>query len=203
MIGVIDYRAGNAPSVLYAFARLGIPAVPVSDPAGLVAVDRLVLPGVGAARATLDSLRDANLVDGLRRRVMEERIPYLGICIGLQILFDRSDEGPTDTLGFVPGVVRRLGAGVRIPQIGWNTVEPTRPHPLFAGIPTPAYCYFVNSYVADPADDGVVLARTDYGGPFCSVVATGNVCATQFHAEKSGEVGLAMLANFARWEPEC
>ena len=203
MIGVIDYRAGNAPSVLYALARLGVPAVAVSDPAGLAAVDRVVLPGVGAARATLDSLRDADLVDALRRRVLEERVPYLGICIGLQILFDRSEEGPTETLGFVPGVVRRLGTGVRIPQIGWNTVEPVRPHPLFDGIPTPAYCYFVNSYVAYPADDAAVAATTDYGGPFCSVVAVGNVCATQFHAEKSGEVGLAMLANFARWEPGC
>ncbi len=203
MIGVVDYEAGNAPSVLYALARLGIPAAAVTDAAGLDAVDRIVLPGVGAARATLESLAAQGLLDPLRRRLTDERVPFLGICIGLQVLLDRSEEGPTETLGLVPGEVRSLPRGVRIPQIGWNTVEWRRAHPLFDGVPRPAYCYFVNSYVAHPADAGAVAAVTDYGGPFCSVLAVDNLVATQFHCEKSGEIGLAMLANFAAWDPAC
>jgi glutamine amidotransferase len=203
VIGVVDYEAGNAPSVLYALARLGIPAAAVTDAEGLEAVERIVLPGVGAARATLESLAAQGLLDPLRRRLTVDRVPFLGICIGLQVLLERSEEGPAETLGLVPGEVRSLPAGVRIPQIGWNTVEWCRAHPLFDGVPQPAYCYFVNSYVAHPADDGAVAAVTDYGGPFCSVLAVDNLVATQFHCEKSGEVGLAMLANFAGWDPAC
>jgi glutamine amidotransferase len=200
MIGVVDYRAGNAPSVRYALERLGLPVRLVSDDAGLDGVDRIVLPGVGAAGATIASLEESALVAGLTRRVVEEGTPFLGICIGLQVLFDRSAEGPTDCLGWVPGHVARFPDTDRVPQIGWNEVQVTRPHPLVAGWPQNPYCYFVNSYHAVPADTDAVLATTEYSVPFCSMVATRNIAATQFHAEKSGEIGLTVLRNFAGWD---
>jgi glutamine amidotransferase len=200
MIGVVDYRAGNAPSVLYALERLGLTATLVGDTAGLDAVDRVILPGVGAATATIASLEESALVAGLTRRVVDERVPFLGICIGLQVLFEHSEEGPADCLGWVPGRVVRFPDTDRVPQIGWNEVQVARTHPLVAGWPEHPYCYFVNSFHAVPTDAGAVLATTEYSVPFCSMVATGNVAATQFHAEKSGEIGLAVLRNFATWD---
>ncbi len=203
MIGVIDYRAGNAPSVSYALAHLDLEHRLVAGPAELRTADRLVLPGVGAAKATLDSLFEADLVDALHERVLSDRVPFLGICIGLQILFEHSEEGDVDGLGWIPGVVRRFPDSVRVPQIGWNTVEPTRAHPVTDGLVAPAHCYFVNSYHCDPADPDDVLAVTDYGSPFCSVAGRANIVATQFHAEKSGPLGLGLLERFAGWEPRC
>jgi len=203
VIGVIDYRAGNAPSVSYALAHLDLEHRLVAGPAELRTADRLVLPGVGAAKATLDSLFEADLVDALHERVLSDRVPFLGICIGLQILFEHSEEGDVDGLGWIPGVVRRFPDSVRVPQIGWNTVEPTRAHPVTDGLVAPAHCYFVNSYHCDPADPDDVLAVTDYGSPFCSVAGRANIVATQFHAEKSGPLGLGLLERFAGWEPRC
>jgi glutamine amidotransferase len=200
MIGVIDYRAGNAPSVMYALARLGLDARLVGDPGAVAAADRLILPGVGAARATIDSLAASRLLDVLHGRVMGDGVPFLGICIGLQVLFERSEEGPTDGLGWLPGEVRRFPDSGRVPQIGWNAVRFRRPHPVVAGMPEDPYCYFVNSYYAVPADASDVLGTTDYGVEFCSVVAHANVVATQFHAEKSGEIGLRLLRGFADWD---
>jgi glutamine amidotransferase len=200
MIGVVDYRAGNAPSVLYALERLGLAATLVGDTAGLDAVDRVILPGVGAATATIASLEESALVAGLTRRVVDDGAPFLGICIGLQVLFEHSEEGPADCLGWVPGRVRRFPDTDRVPQIGWNEVQVARPHPLVAGWPEHPYCYFVNSFHAVPADADAVLATTEYSVPFCSMVAAGNIAATQFHAEKSGEIGLAVLRNFATWD---
>ncbi len=200
MIGVVDYRAGNAPSVMFALSRLGIDATLVRTPTEVEAVDRIILPGVGAAAATIASLAESDLVGVLRTRVIEADTPFLGICIGLQVIFDRSDEGPTDTLGWVPGVVTRFPATDRVPQIGWNRVEFSRPHPLTVGLPADPYCYFVNSFYAAPADPSAVLGTTSYSVDFCSMVARGNIAATQFHAEKSGEVGLRILANFATWD---
>src|SRR4051794_4398131 len=135
MIGVVDYRAGNAPSVLYALERLGLDAVLVGDARGLDTADRIILPGVGAAAATIASLGESGLIGALTRRVVEDGLPFLGICIGLQVLFDRSEEGPADCLGWVPGRVRRFPDTDRVPQIGWNEVRVTRPHPLVAGWP--------------------------------------------------------------------
>jgi glutamine amidotransferase len=200
MIGVIDYRAGNAPSVMYALDRLGLEARLVAEPAGLDGVDRIILPGVGAARATLASLAESGLVEPLRTRVLDDRLPFLGICIGLQVLFDHSEEGPADGLGWVPGEVRRFPDRDRVPQIGWNAVHFTRRHPVTADLPASTYCYFVNSYYAVPANDEDVLGTTDYGVEFCSVVARDNLIATQFHAEKSGELGLRLLRGFAAWD---
>jgi glutamine amidotransferase len=200
MIGVVDYRAGNAPSVLYALERLGLPARLVDDAAGIGAVERIVLPGVGAAAATMASLEESDLVAPLTRRVVDDGVPFLGICIGLQVLFERSEEGPAECLGWLRGGVRRFPDTDRVPQIGWNEVRVAREHPLVVGWPADPYCYFVNSYHAVPADSEAVLATTEYSEPFCSMVAAGNVAATQFHAEKSGEIGLRVLRNFSTWD---
>jgi glutamine amidotransferase len=200
VIGVVDYRAGNAPSVMYALDRLGLDARLVAGPADVDAADHLILPGVGAARATIASLRESELLEPLRAAVMDHRVPFLGICIGLQVLFERSEEGPTDGLGWLPGDVRRFPDTDRVPQIGWNAVRFTREHPVTANLPDSTYCYFVNSYYAAPTDPEDVLGVTDYGVEFCSVVARRNVIATQFHAEKSGELGLRLLRGFAAWD---
>ena len=129
MIDVIDYRAGNAPSVVYALEHLGLPARLAATPAEVATAERIILPGVGAARATIDSLVEQDLVGALGDRVRGDRMPFLGICIGLQVLFDHSEEGDTDGLGWVPGTVRRFPDTDRVPQIGWNQVRFTRPHP--------------------------------------------------------------------------
>jgi imidazole glycerol-phosphate synthase subunit HisH len=203
MIDVIDYRAGNAPSVVYALEHLGIACRLVTTPEEVAASERIVLPGVGAARATIDSLAEQDLVDALARRVHADRVPFLGICIGLQVLFDHSEEGDTPCLGWVPGTVRRFAATGRVPQIGWNSVRFTREHAVTRDLPEEAYFYFVNSYYCVPADTADALGITTYTTEFCSVVARDNVIATQFHAEKSGELGLALLRSFASWEPSC
>jgi imidazole glycerol-phosphate synthase subunit HisH len=200
MIGVVDYRAGNAPSVGYALESLGLAHRLVTTAADLDGCEHVILPGVGAARATLDSLRASGLVEPLAGAVLGERRPFLGICIGLQVLFDHSEEGDVDGLGWIPGSVRRFPGSVRVPQIGWNTVRPARPHPVTDGLPDPAHCYFVNSYYATPADPADVLASTDYEHEFCSIAGRGNIVATQFHAEKSGRIGLALLQRFAKWD---
>jgi glutamine amidotransferase len=203
MIGVIDYRAGNAPSVMYALENLGLGARFVATPDDVTRVERLVLPGVGAARATLASLHDQRLVDALTARVVGDRVPFLGICIGLQVLFDHSAEGDTDCLGWVPGQVRRFPDDRRVPQIGWNEVRFAREHPVVPPAHDRGHFYFVNSYYAVPDDPADVLGVTEYGHEFCSVVAHGNIVATQFHAEKSGPLGLALLRAFAGWSPSC
>ena len=201
MIDVIDYRAGNAPSVQYALEHLGLACRLVSDPRDLAASERIVLPGVGAARATLDSLRVQEMVDDLAARVAEG-VPFLGICIGLQVLFDHSEEGDVDCLGWVPGGVRRFDDDtLRVPQIGWNEVRFLRDHPVTSTLPARGHYYFENSYHCVPHDADAVLGVTDYGAEFCSVVARDNIVATQFHAEKSGALGLALLRGFAAWDP--
>jgi glutamine amidotransferase len=201
MIGVIDYRAGNAPSVGYALERLGIEHRLVATAAELDECDRLILPGVGAARATLDSLGGSGLIEALSERVHGDGIPFLGICIGLQVLFEHSAEGDVAGLGWIPGSVRRFADDLRVPQIGWNSVGLRRSHPVTADFPDGGYAYFVNSYYAVPADSRDVLGETGYGIDFCSIVAHANIVATQFHAEKSGELGLRILSGFATWAP--
>jgi glutamine amidotransferase len=203
MISVVDYRAGNAPSVLYALQHLGLDAHLVASADEIAGAERIILPGVGAARATIDSLVDQDLVGALRDRVLGDGTPFLGICIGLQVLFDHSAEGDTECLGWVPGQVQRFPDTGRVPQIGWNRVRFTRPHPVVAGAPDDGHFYFVNSYYCVPDDRADALGLTDYTVEFCSVVARGNVVATQFHAEKSGPLGLSLLRNFASWDGTC
>lgn len=201
MIGIVDYRAGNAPSVGYALARLGIDHRFVTTAGDLAGVDRIVLPGVGAARATLDSLRETGLLEPVHARVRDGGVPFLGICIGLQVLFEHSEEGDTPGLGWIAGTVRHLPDSQRVPQIGWNSVHLRRDHPVTASFPDGGHCYFVNSYYAVPADGDDVLAETSYGVELASMVARDNIVATQFHAEKSGPLGLSILEAFDAWTP--
>jgi imidazole glycerol-phosphate synthase subunit HisH len=203
MIDVVDYRAGNAPSVTYALDQLAIPCRTVREPAEIAESERLILPGVGAARATLDSLAAHGLDGALAHRVLDDGVPFLGICIGLQILFDHSEEGDTPCLGWVPGQVRKFPTTDRVPQIGWNRVRFVRDHPVTHFAPDGGHYYFVNSFYCEPRDAGDALGTTEYGLEFCSVVARANIVATQFHAEKSGPLGLALLRGFAAWEPSC
>ncbi|NLM37321.1 MAG: imidazole glycerol phosphate synthase subunit HisH [Firmicutes bacterium] len=197
MIGVIDYKAGNAPSVLNALRALKIRAELVSTPEALRPLTGIILPGVGSARATMDSLRELGLIPALAEKVLGEKTPFLGICIGMQILMEYSAEGDTPCLGWLKGRVERFDGAVRIPQMGWNEVTFRRRDPILAGLPEKEFFYFVNSYYVRPEAEEAVLATTHYGREFCSMLAWGSLYATQFHAEKSGVAGLQLLKNFA------
>ena len=202
MIAILDYRAGNLTSVLRAVRHLGHPAEITADHARIRAAERVIFPGVGAAGETMQALKQLGLDTLLRDHVLAAGKPLLGICIGIQIIFQRSEENHTPCLGFLAGDVRRFppATDLKIPQIGWNNVTFKKPHPLFHDLPDAAEFYFVNSYHPVPADPDVVFATTTYGLPFASVVAHRNLVATQFHLEKSGRVGLKMLDNFCRWD---
>ncbi|HEY8391131.1 MAG TPA: imidazole glycerol phosphate synthase subunit HisH [Capillibacterium sp.] len=197
MIGVIDYRAGNGPSVLNALHALKIKARLVSTPEALRSVKGIILPGVGSARATMDSLQELGLIPALEEKVLGGKTPFLGICIGMQILMEYSAEGDTPCLGWLKGKVERFDGAVRIPQMGWNEVTFRRRDPVLAGLPEKEFFYFVNSYYVCPEAKEIVLATTHYGREFCSMLAWGPIYATQFHAEKSGVAGLQLLKNFA------
>jgi len=195
-IVVVDYGAGNLASVVNALARIGAPAVVSRDPAALATADGVIVPGVGAAADTMRHLTDLGLVPSLRAAIARG-IPFLGICMGLQVLLEVSYEGGEHRcLGIVPGVVQRLPERVTVPHMGWNEVWLRRPHPLFSGIPDGTDFYFVHSFYAEPRDTSWILGETDYGVRFASVLARENVMATQFHPEKSGQWGLRLLANF-------
>jgi glutamine amidotransferase len=201
VIGVINYQTGNAQSVLFALHHLGIDARLVATPEEARDVDRYILPGVGAADVTMASLRERGWVEHLEQRVRREGAPFLGVCVGLQVLFEHSREGDADCLGWLPGDVVEFRRGeLRVPHMGWNAVRRTSAHPFARALPPAANFYFVNSYHALPAEEADVAGVTEYGPEFAAVVARGNVMATQFHIEKSGPVGLALLARFARLE---
>lgn len=196
-VGIIDYKAGNGPSVLNALISNNIPAQLVSTKEQIEEVSALILPGVGSAGATIRSLEELGLLDVLNERVNKEGIPFLGICVGLQVLFDHSEEEDTKCLSWIPGKVKKFSAGqVRVPQMGWNKVDFKFEDPILSGLNTSEYFYFVNSYYVTPDDEGVIMGTTDYGSDFCSMVKYKNIYATQFHLEKSGEVGLKLLRNF-------
>ena len=204
MIAIIDYRAGNLTSVRLAFEALAVPARVTSDPAEIRAADRSLFPGVGAARSAMENRAQLGLAPVLRERVAAG-VPFLGICLGTQILLDRSEEdGGTDCLGLVPGEARRFVARThadKIPEMGWNQARIVRPHPLLAGIADDSDFYFVHSYYPAPADPADVVCTTEYAGvSFASMIGRANLAATQFHPEKSGKVGLRLLANFAAWD---
>lgn len=204
MIAVIDYRAGNLTSVMLALETLNEDGVITQDPAVIRDADRVIFPGVGAAGASMDNLRDLGLVPVLHE-VVAAGTPMLGICVGTQVAFEHSEEdGGVDCLGLIPGRVRLFRPADRydkVPQIGWNRVAQQRPHPLFEEVPDGGEFYFVHSYYPDPADAAMVLGRTDYAGVnFASVIGRDNLVATQFHPEKSGRIGLKLLANFCRWD---
>jgi glutamine amidotransferase len=198
-IALVDYGMGNLRSVERAFARIGQPVQVTSSAEELRAADRVVLPGVGAARDTMRGLRAGGLDDALRDHVAAGR-PYLGICLGLQVLLDEADEGGVGAcLGVIPGRVERFpdAYGLPIPHMGWNLVKLERPHPVLAE----DYFYFVHGYRATRVPDDACLARTDYGEKFPSAVGRGACVAVQFHPEKSQRAGLELLERFCAWRP--
>lgn len=196
---VVDYGMGNLRSVAKALERVGARVRLSTRPEEVLEAEKLVLPGVGAFAAAMAELRRRALLEPLRQYLREDR-PFLGICLGLQLLFERSfEEGEHEGLGVLSGEVVRFApadAGLKVPHMGWNQLEMRPGVPLFAGVPQGAYVYFVHSYYVRPAEAEVVAAETDYGGRFCSAVWRGRTFATQFHPEKSQKVGLQMLANF-------
>ena len=196
MIIIIDYGAGNLRSVVNAIGRLGYEAKVTDDPGDLARARVVVLPGVGAAGDTVASLERLGFADPVRQWIADDR-PFLGICIGMQVLLTGTDEGGGHPcLDIVPGQVKRLPEGQKVPHMGWNQVSQVVPHPAFDGVPDETDFYFVHSYYVDPDDRSLVVGETDYGVRFCSVLARGNLLATQFHPEKSGEVGLRVYKNF-------
>ena len=199
-IAIADYGIGNLGSVRKAFRHLGATAFLAEDPRELLAADALVLPGDGAFGATLEELRRRGH-DEVVRAFADEGRPVLGICVGMQILFEESDEhGLQQGLGLLHGRVERFPPPLRVPHMGWNRLEPRRRHPLLGDVGAD-HVYFVHSYVCRPGHDEDVLATADYGGPFAAVVGRGNVLGMQFHPEKSQAAGLALLRAFARWSP--
>ena len=196
---LVDYGAGNLVSIEHALTTVGVPVAIVHGPRDLVDVDALVVPGVGAAAPAMDRLRDADLVEPIRDWIAADR-PFLGICLGLQLLFDGSDEDGAETLGVIAGRTARLPDAPTLPHIGWNQVERTREHAIFGGIAPGADFYFVHSYAGVPsgtAHPDPTLATTSHGGRFVSAVARGNLVGVQFHPERSGRDGLRLLANVA------
>jgi glutamine amidotransferase len=192
---VIDYGAGNLRSVAKALESLGASPSVSASPGDVARAEVLVLPGQGACDSAMAALEQRHLTETLKEAI-GRGTPFLGVCLGLQLLFDTSEEGDVACLGLVPGTVRRLPPGRKVPHMGWNTVHVEREHPIFAGVPQDTHFYFVHSYYVDPAQDESVLARTSYGTDFCSAAARGNLVATQFHPEKSGAWGLKLYENF-------
>lgn len=207
LISVVDYGAGNLVSIGQALTTVGADVAIADGPVGLAGADAIVVPGVGAATPAMIRLRDQGLVDPIARWLLDDR-PFLGICLGLQLLFEGSDEDDAVTLGTLPGRTVRLLDAPTLPHIGWNQVKRSRVHPIFEGIDDGADFYFVHSYAGAPpnaeppggdgtaAPDDLVLAQTTHGQQFVSAVARGSLVGVQFHPERSGADGLRLLGNF-------
>ena len=195
---IVDYGAGNLHSVAKAVEHQGVRPLITSSARYLDEAEGLIVPGVGAAEDTMTNLRAQGLVEPIKRYIASGR-PFLGVCMGQQALFDYSEEnGRQECLGVLPGRITLLPKTVKVPHMGWNRVRQARAHPIFDGIPDDSFFYFVHSYYPEPADPAVVIGETDYGVTFPSVVGRDNVVATQFHPEKSGEMGLRMYGNFLK-----
>jgi imidazole glycerol-phosphate synthase subunit HisH len=200
MITIVDYKAGNLTSVARALAHLGLAARITADPEAVRRADRIVFPGVGHAGTAMAVLQERGL-DAALREAFHRGTPILGTCVGAQILLSRSEEGPTDCLDLIAGDCVRFApaSGFKVPHMGWNTVSFVRPHPVLEGIADRSRFYFVHSYYLRPADPAHVYSICDYGMTFAAMIGSGNLFATQFHSEKSGPLGLRLMANFARW----
>lgn len=199
MLAIINYEMGNLRSVQKALEKVGHDAVVTDDPAQIAAADKLVLPGVGAFADAIAALREKRLVEPIQQAIADGR-PFLGVCLGMQLLFDVSHEdGEHQGLGVVPGRVVKFDVPreLKVPHMGWNQAAFAKPTRLFSGVQDNAYFYFVHSYYVVPEDEGVVAARCDYGSPFCAAIERDNLFATQFHPEKSQADGLRVLKNFA------
>ncbi len=210
LIVVVDYGMGNLRSVQKALEHVadGHMVEVSSDPARVADADRVVFPGQGAMRDCMREIDQRGLREALHQAAREK--PFLGICIGLQLLFDHSEEGDTPGLGILPGEVTRFpvermtdraGQRLKVPHMGWNQVQPAMDHPLWQGLATDTRFYFVHSYVVAPADQAVVAGISAYPDPFCCAVARDQLFAVQFHPEKSDRAGLALLSNFVQWKP--
>ena len=205
MIGIVDYGVGNLASVRNAFEHLGHEARVCNDPGRATEFERLIVPGVGSFRAAMQTLDVTGWADALRNYAAIGR-PMLGICLGMQLLFDHGDEhGPTPGLGLIPGAVIRLSPSPpnKVPHVGWNNLTRIEPHPLFRGIKPQVDFYFVHSYHCVPRRPDDIIAVCDFGGDFVASVGSGNVAGMQFHPEKSQPSGMRILENFAEWNPGC
>ncbi len=208
MIGIVDYEAGNLTSVARALSYLGEKWTISSDPEELSKCERIIFPGVGAARSAMESLKKYGL-DEFLKEAFFKKVPILGICLGTQIIFEWSEEdGGTPTLGLLKGKVRRFpdhllweGESLKVPHMGWNKVIWKKEHPVFSGLDPDYEFYFVHSYYPEPENKDIICGVTFYGIEFASAVAFKNLVAVQFHPEKSGKPGLQILKNFSKWEP--
>ncbi|NLI33434.1 MAG: imidazole glycerol phosphate synthase subunit HisH [Deltaproteobacteria bacterium] len=207
MIAILDYRAGNLTSVERALKYLGFTCEITDSHEKIQKAERIVFPGVGAAGKSMEDLIELGL-DVILRERFEAGVPILGICVGLQVLFDYSEENDTTCLGLLPGKVIRFpsdlqgtgGERLKIPHMGWNEVRFSKDHPVFRGIPPESEFYFVHSYYPQPADPGHTVGTTEYALPFASAVAHRSLVAVQFHPEKSGPPGLRIMTNFCVWD---
>ncbi len=197
MITIIDYGEGNLGSVEKALLHVGADAIISSSPDDLRRADAVILPGVGSFDDCIKGLRNRGLEEPIKQVVAEGK-PFLGICLGMQLLFASSEEGTLPGLSILPGKVVRFRHELKIPQIGWNQISKKAPAPHLEGVPDGSWVYFVHSYYAEPEDDDIIATTTDYGIEFCSAVWRGNVFATQYHPEKSQAVGLQILDNFRK-----
>jgi glutamine amidotransferase len=211
-VAVVDYGMGNLRSVSQAVMHVaqgsGVEVIVTSTPEEVYAAERVVLPGQGAMPDCMRELHDSGLLDAVLHAAANK--PLMGVCVGMQMMLGRSEEGPTDGLGLVPGEVIRFrlegrlqpdGSRFKVPQMGWNRVSQVRPHPVWAGVPDDSWFYFVHSFYARPADAAHSAGETDYGGRFTCALARDNIFATQFHPEKSAGHGLALYRNFLHWNP--
>ncbi len=205
MITIIDYKAGNLTSVQLAFENIGQQVKITDKPEDILRADKIVFPGVGAAQSAMDNLENLKLIEPIRK-VIADGIPFLGICIGMQLLFESSEEdGGTKCLGILPGQVKKFicaDRSFKIPQIGWNTVKimPPHPHPIFNGIEDQSEFYFVHSFYPSCSDKNFILGQTEYSNStFACAAGKDNFAAVQFHPERSGRIGLRLLENFSIW----
>ena len=202
MISVVDYGAGNLCSVVNALTQLGYSYRITNKPEDVLEADTVILPGVGAANNVMNNLKKLELIEPIKRYTSDGR-PFLGICIGLQILLSTTEEGDTqECLGIIPGSVQKFSNNIKVPHMGWNQVRQVITHPIFIGIPDSTNFYFVHSYYAIPQNDKAVIGTTDYSIAFASILAQDKLIATQFHPEKSGKWGLKLYDNFLRMAGE-
>ena len=207
MIAIVDYKAGNLTSVQLAFDALGVASEITRDPRVINSAERVVFPGVGAAGASMDNIRSMQLFDAIAGAIAAGK-PFLGICVGMQILFEHSEEdGGVDCMGILPGQVRRFTPSdplCKIPHMGWNTVRFARSHPLLDGVEDDSEFYFVHSYYPVAGSAADIVGETQYADvTFSSIVARDNLLATQFHLERSGRIGLKIMENFSKWDGQC